>query len=278
MPDIYAKWYDKNTNWGDAVNPYLIEKLSGRKPVNMLGRKNWFKKTIQRIRTNPREEYTVIGSLINWGHWKDNVSVIWGAGFMTKDGIMSKKPKRVCAVRGPKTREKLLNIGIDCPRVYGDPGLIAALLLRDEQPVHSENFKIGIIPHYTELDNPVIETWKSSEVDIISPLLPLKEFIVRMQNCECIASSSLHGIIAADALKKPNVRLKMSNKVTGGDFKYEDYFLGTRNYPVHDNSTIVIHNKVRVKDLIDCCKEYNLYDFSDPLYSSCPFLKSNYPR
>lgn len=44
----------------------------------------------------------------------------------------------------------------------------------------------------------------------------IKEFL----ECECILSSSLHGLIISDAYKNPNVWIKFSNPVGGNRFIY----------------------------------------------------------
>ena len=34
----------------------------------------------------------------------------------------------------------------------------------------------------------------------------------------------MHGLIVADALGIPNIRMILSDKITGGDYKYDDYY------------------------------------------------------
>ena len=50
--------------------------------------------------------------------------------------------------------------------------------------------------------------------------------INQIKECEIIISSSLHGLILADAYEKPSLRFNYSNKLVGGDFKFEDYYSG----------------------------------------------------
>ena len=47
-------------------------------------------------------------------------------------------------------------------------------------------------------------------------------------SCEFIISSSLHGLIAADALNVPNVWMKISNGIIGGNWKFNDYFFSIK--------------------------------------------------
>src|SRR5699024_9551328 len=73
--------------------------------------------------TKERKTLIAIGSVIHFA--KDN-DVIWGAGVNGKVPIdeHSFKTLDVRAVRGPLSREFLLNRGIDAPDIYGDPALL----------------------------------------------------------------------------------------------------------------------------------------------------------
>jgi hypothetical protein len=49
-------------------------------------------------------------------------------------------------------------------------------------------------------------------------------FLASLAGCEAVASSSLHGLIFAEALRVPNVWIELSGKVHGGGFKFRDWF------------------------------------------------------
>jgi pyruvyltransferase len=51
----------------------------------------------------------------------------------------------------------------------------------------------------------------------------IEKFIDEVCACKVILSSSLHGLICADAYRKPRLRLVLGNRLQGGDFKFMDY-------------------------------------------------------
>ena len=63
-------------------------------------------------------------------------------------------------------------------------------------------------------------------------------------SCNFIISSSLHGLIAADSLNIPHVWMKISNKIIGGNWKFNDYFLSMNNQLVEPNYKQFISEKL----------------------------------
>lgn len=58
--------------------------------------------------------------------------------------------------------------------------------------------------------------------------------------CETILSSSLHGLIFADALHVPNLHIIGQTKLKEGNFKFEDYY---SSYGM-DDTPITIENHI----------------------------------
>lgn len=146
---------------------------------------------------------------------------------MYGDRPLKSKPARVYAVRGPKTRDYLLNQGIDCPAVYGDPALLLPLIYT---PKAVKKFRIGVIPHFVDYDLPHVVKFREKHPEVMfirfQGYTSWQDVIEQINSCEAIVSSSLHGLIVADAYGIPNVRVKFSDSILGGDFKYEDYYGG----------------------------------------------------
>ncbi len=202
-------WHRKPNNFGDIINPIILDKLFNKK-VKHVNSKHYNK-----------DFYLVIGSVL--GRARKN-TIVWGSGFISSDSRCQEKPKKIYAVRGPKTREILLSQGIDCPEVYGDPAL---LLPRIYNPKIEKKYKLGIVPHLVDRDNKWLSSLENDNEVLILDILekdPFK-FIDNLLSCEKIASSSLHGIIASDAYGIPSVWLEFSKNVIGDGFKFEDYFI-----------------------------------------------------
>src|SRR5262245_31354546 len=94
-------------NFGDAVTPWLIRRITGRVPMFTAPEA-------------PALKYFVTGSIIAHA---GRHSTVWGSGIMNWSDAISSEAALV-AVRGPLTRERALACGAACPEVYGDPALL----------------------------------------------------------------------------------------------------------------------------------------------------------
>jgi hypothetical protein len=71
-----------------------------------------------------------------------------------------------------------------------------------------------------------------NNVTVISPHNQWEDAVSQLQMCDYIMSSSLHGLIIADALAIPNMWFQIPGEDTErleGDFKYQDYYAGFLN-------------------------------------------------
>lgn len=260
---IFAYWWPgmEQKNWGDALNPILIRELSGLEPVSVTDIFNLWN----------NEVYSMIGSVL--GFYNSRNLVIWGSGFMSSEKRLKKKPKKICAVRGPMTRKILRKQGFDCPEVYGDASIIYPLLY---SPKKKKKFKVGIIPHYVDQKDSFLRRIKDMKaVKIIDILGSVNKVVDDICQCEKIASSSLHGIIAADAYNIPSLRLKFSEKISGGDFKFDDYFSSVGR---KGEKAINVSNNTELKQIYDSFNgsdcNYDVIEFIE----SCPFMNKKTGR
>lgn len=208
---ISSKYYQKhNGNWGDDLNLTLLEFISGKKIIHA------------RCRLINSEYYLCIGSILQWFGNKN--AIVWGSGLI---GPLQVNPcKKFLAVRGPLTRQELIKQGFECPEIYGDPAL---LLPRYYNPPINKIYKIGLICHYTECENPVIlrliEKYSLLFIDIKN-YGHWNNFVDKVLSCEYIISSSLHGLIISDAYNIPNLWCQFTDSNSEyNHFKFKDYYL-----------------------------------------------------
>lgn len=211
-------------NFGDMLNVWLLESLFGIKAT-------WA--SVEDC------NYLCIGSLLHnlpkpklslrrkiYKFVKPSISV-WGTGFINQSPSSYKtllRKVRVYAVRGKITLNRLKeyrNVKFK-HRVLGDPGLLANRLI-DVNKVEKK-YKLGIIPHYVDKYNPLLKNIQVENSIIIDVQQKPEIVLKQIAECENIMSSAMHGLIVADSLGIPNIRMVVSGKLFGGDYKFQDYY------------------------------------------------------
>ena len=212
---------DPKKNWGDVLSQFLLEHYSGKK----LNKNDVFYFDDAAYMLDKNGKIVGIGSSMKYVRKDDYV---WGTGCIDEHNI-GNKPKKVYSVRGPLTRDILLKRGWDIPEIYGDPALLFPQIYN---PIVEKKYKIGLIPHcvdFFSLDGlKAINHMEDMGIKIINVTAGIYEFIDQLKECEMVISSSLHGLIAADAYGIPNYRVKISKLVHGGDFKYKDHYASVK--------------------------------------------------
>jgi len=198
-------------NYGDILSKYIVEKVSGKDVQFFNAPKN-------RKKIFKKKYLMAIGSILSYAQ---KSAVVWGSGIISKEDHFAKAT--FCAVRGPLSRKRIIELGYSCPEVYGDP----ALLLPDfYRPKIKKKFEYGFIPHYVDQD--IVNSYYKAEQDstIVNLLHDDWSFTTdRILECERIISSSLHGVIVAQAYGIPAIWVQFSNRLSGDNVKFADYFL-----------------------------------------------------
>ena len=200
-------------NWGDDLNWLFLKEMVEENIII------YHRSLIARFWN--KENYLCIGSTIE--ALGDSNTVVWGAGCISVDKYIPKL-KKVLAVRGPLTRERLLKRGIDCPEIYGDPALLISSYYH---PLVNKKWKIGVIPHYVDRNNIYVKYLERQGAKIIDlqNYTDWRDIVDQVNECEYIMSSSLHGLIVSDSYRIPNIWVEFSNNIVGDRFKYMDYYL-----------------------------------------------------
>ena len=206
-------WWDKVFNGrfynvGDILSKYIVEKISNR-PVALTSRNN-------------SSKLCAIGSIINNGTLQSG-GTFWGSGMHAPRVTIYNPNVKILAVRGPLTRQSLLQAGYSCPEIYGDPAL---LLPEFYEKKLTPKYKIGVVAHWRHrqkiqcMDGVLF-------IDILREKSSMTSFIDDICQCEMILSSSLHGIIIANAYGVPARWFMMDGFPLEGDpyKKFTDYFM-----------------------------------------------------
>jgi pyruvyltransferase len=195
-------------NFGDTLTPHILE--------------HFIKQKIELAERADKGKLLATGSIL---HLMQDNDVVWGSGLNKKRRITAKKGVKFLAVRGPITR--WLIRGAKIPQVYGDPGILLPLIYN---PKIEKKYEVGILPHY--VDKPFAkETYEMEIAEGKAKMIDIqadwKTVIEEVLSCKKIITSSLHGLICAEAYGIPVIWVRYSDKITGGPLKFQDYFMGT---------------------------------------------------
>lgn len=210
-------WSSSVMNVGDWCGPQLVQAMTGRTPIQ-----------VDRPGVSPRALYSV-GSILGW--IKRNNVDIWGSGLMqplTKDEIAERRKLKgieVHAVRGRMTKEHVeRDLGWEVPEVFGDP----ALLLPRYFPGSQESTgKPLLIPHnvHRKKFQDLAPEVRDGYVDIVDVRRDLAHVLGQVSGASAVISTSLHGVIFAQAYGVPWVWLDIEDApLWGGGFKFADFF------------------------------------------------------
>lgn len=269
---LKINWH-KSSNFGDQLNPYLVEKMWGLDSFN--------------VKEGTDEPHLMmIGSIMNEAN---SNSLIMGAGLVEESRFFEGSPKFV-TVRGRKTLDVLKGRGFDGDMSVGDP----AILVPDyfSPKTGNKKYSIGIIPHLIDQEHAFEKFRKIRGKKIINLRLEGNEFseiesiINDICSCECIISSSLHGLIVAHSYGIPGIWCEFSDSVIGNGFKFKDYLSGhslEQSMPYLDLKSQIedfdiedIKHKAK-NYIIDTRKEMeHMRDVKDTVYSMITNESSKY--
>lgn len=204
-----------------------------------------------------------IGSIICFGLFD---ATIWGSGFLSKDfAIKLKKNKYikydVRAVRGPLTRNLLIECGYKCPEVYGDP---AILYEKFYKPKVDKKYNISLITHYADTRYNNLENIHKISVETND----FKHFIDEIASSEVVISSSLHGIILSETYGVPCIWLKSPNL---DELKYFDWYYSTGRQESKIQSAESLEEALNLSKAACLPPTVKIRQLADNLLKSFPF-------
>ena len=265
METVKLNYWAGHKNFGDELSPYLIKKITNKKIIH----------------ANQKEinKLIALGSIIDFNNIYSK-SHIWGSGVLAEDFINPHRllplnkifrknyyRSKIHATRGPLSRKILTDLGFTCPEIYGDPGIIVRHFYTPQHQI--KKYRIGIIFHQThqKLIDDNLELLNNEGIKIISINREgdseVENFIDVLHSCHSIFSTSLHGIVIAQAYGIPFQWLKIKHTSIHRDeeFKFKDYFLGINTPP----QPPLIIEKIN-KSTIESMKKFNFQSNNIPDY------------
>lgn len=198
-------WFNSTPNFGDSLARVVVQWVSSGTPILVSGR--------------CRRKLLAVGSVL---HHLAEGDIVWGAGAIRNRPIVPPADVRFLAVRGPLTRDQIQG---DVPDIFGDPAILLPMLY---SPVVGKRFRLGVVPHY--IDRGLVQV-SDPAIRLIDVQAEWRTVVDGIVSCEGILSSSLHGLIVAEAYGIPAVWMVASDRVIGDGFKFRDYYLSTAREP-----------------------------------------------
>lgn len=214
--NVTLEWWNGRDNVGDYMSNVVY---------------NWMTRDIECFPKKKGIHLMTIGSLIGGGNFD---SIIWGSGILNLDLVKKVYNKSwlikydVRAVRGPLTKEVLVNAGYNCDNIaMGDPAILMPLIYKGRNLINEKKYKYCVINHYVN-ENKKYEIPNS--ICVSAGTIDYKKFIDTILESEMVISSSLHGIILAEAYGVPAIYC--CNNLEKSLFKVFDYYFSTGRYSV----------------------------------------------
>jgi pyruvyltransferase len=250
---------DGNGNFGDELSEIILKFLFKKYLISDV-----------EIKLNKSKDNNIvfIGSLIIWANNNYNNINVLGSGIRTeKDNINTKTKMKIYSVRGPLTKKYLEKFNYHVNNILGDPALLLPKFYKPNNISLCKN-KIGVVGHLTNFHN-----YKNipDNYIMINPTWKWEKVVDYIYSCDIVLSSSLHGLIIADAYDIPNIWLD-EYPLNEGHFKFKDYFLSQdRNYEyiknIFEYEKVVPNKKGNIIDLDkieyafrNMCSDLNLID------------------
>ena len=189
--NLLFAYHGKYKNFGDQLTPVILDFYGFTTVFAHYKPKYYF---------SGKAQVVSVGTLLH-NTPSDFTGVILGTG--ADDWPLSFPFADIFAVRGKLTQS---NIGMANKEiVLGDPGLLVSYIYPKVEKII---YTLGIVPHFVDKNDAIIRNYEKkfgSLVKIIDVQRDPESVITDIKRCENIISSSLHGLIIADAYGIPNI-------------------------------------------------------------------------
>ena len=221
-------------NFGDALSSFLVEYLSGKATT----RKEF-----------DTAEMSAVGSVLGkffLVSCRENVNEaplkVWGTGMLDdrapEGNVCKKRGLEVLAVRGKETLGYLRKYGYvskSLTPAMGDPGLFYPDMIAGCR-AKKKIYDLALVPHHMDIAAGRLLSEKLLSYGISVRFVDVTTCdpslcVLEIASSRKVLSSSLHGLVVADALGIPNRRLlfdgyeqDMARQYGQSNFKFRDYY------------------------------------------------------
>jgi hypothetical protein len=197
---VPAYWWDGHPNFGDDLTPWLLPK--------------WGVVPVHRMPQHAR--LAGVGSVLEFLPPEFD-GAIWGSGLMS-DAPHPLPRARALAVRGPLTRDR---IGAAGETAFGDPGLLVSRRMRHP----AARWEVGFVPHGHHRSHAGFAAVAAATPGsrVVNVHQSARRAVCEIASCRVVVTTSLHGLVTADAFGIPAVWTTLDPPLGGGDFKFRDY-------------------------------------------------------
>ena len=209
--EVNLFYWDYEPNVGDALAPVIYEWMLAQKGLSV------------NTKAKGTKHLLTVGSILGLS---DQDATVWGSGIHLLSSVIKLTEERnirkldIRAVRGPVTAQILKDIGYKVPEVHGDPVLLMPLIYQPQET--TKKYQYSVICHmHTQIGSE--ENKNIHYIDIKTT--DYKGVIDQIAMSEHIISSSLHGIILAEAYRVPAIML--CSGVEDEILKYYDWYYST---------------------------------------------------
>lgn len=215
LPFATKVYFQIGLNFGDMLTPALVTHVTGRHAT-------W-------VPRNAKNKLLALGSFL-YNRIRPG-DVVWGTG-TDRDVTIDCKSATVLAVRGPRTLSLLRDADV-AGVALGDPGSLMPKIYSPDKT--GPTASVGLIPHFLDRDymvqNYPLQDRRVRHIDVRHP--DWRKTIDDIASCDVVVSSSLHGIIVAEAYGVPAIWVQPTTNIPGNYFKFQDYYESTNRsiYP-----------------------------------------------
>ena len=213
-------YFFKYPNFGDSLNTIILERLFNIDVVFS----DIASCDLTCIGSNLDDFYSKKEGLLS-----SSPVFVWGAGYnqlLTENDLPYQKRKfHASAVRGKESLRRIIKSQQFYSKspILGDPGILAPLCIKTSS---KKKYTYCIIPHYVDYNLPQIKKLHNSLQNsiVVDVTKDCKDILNCISKSDFVISSYLHGLILADTLGVPCAWLSFSDKICGGEYKYDDFY------------------------------------------------------